>query len=157
MSAITTASPAETRSLGASIGSVLVPGQLLCLDGDLGTGKTTFVQGLAAGWGSPDRVTSPTFVLVNEYRRPDGSRLYHVDAYRLSGPAEAEDLDLDSLLAVGPLVVEWAGRIRPALPDPTATIRFEDDGGDRRSIHISIHSPGWSFPKHRGDPASPAI
>ena len=137
----TSSSPDETRSIGASLGETLTPGDLVCLEGNLGSGKTTFVQGLALGWGSKDRVTSPTFVLVNEYRRADGNRLYHMDAYRLSGPAEAEDLDVDALLAVGPLVVEWAERIRPALPDPAVSVRFKDLGGDVRKI---IVSSDWS-------------
>ena len=105
--------------------------------GDLGAGKTTLVQGMAAGWGSPDRVTSPTFVLVNEYRRSHGGRFYHMDAYRLSGPAEAFDLDLETLLAKGPLVVEWAGRIRAALPEPTFEIRIVDLRDNARRFQIA--------------------
>ncbi len=136
MREITTTGPGETRAFASHIGEGLRPGDLVALDGELGAGKTTFVQGLAAGWGSTDRVTSPTFVLVNEYRRPDGGRLYHVDAYRLTGPAEAADLDLDSLLAVGPMVVEWAGRILPALPPPSLSIRIEDLGADRRLVVV---------------------
>ena len=97
----TTHSPAQTRAFGASIGKRLAPGSLVCLHGNLGSGKTTLVQGIAEGWGSVDRVTSPTFVLVNEYRRADGARLYHMDAYRLSGPGEAEDLDIDAYLSAG--------------------------------------------------------
>jgi tRNA threonylcarbamoyladenosine biosynthesis protein TsaE len=141
MPAVITSSPSETRSLGAGLGKTLSPGDLVCLEGDLGSGKTTFVQGLALGWGSIDRVTSPTFVLINEYRRTDGSRLYHMDAYRLSGPAEALELDVDALLAAGPLVVEWADRIRAALPDPAATVAFTDLGGEKRKIVVRSDHP----------------
>jgi hypothetical protein len=76
-------------------GALLQAGDLIGLSGDLGAGKTTFVQG-SAGWGSLDLVTSPTFVLVNVYRRGDDAarRLYHLDAYRLDSAAEAEELDL---------------------------------------------------------------
>ncbi len=109
-------SPDQTMRVGMRLGAQLRPGDVVGLSGDLGAGKTTFVRGLAAGWGSTDPVTSPTFVLVNLYRRPDGGKLYHLDAYRLSGPQEAWDLDLDTLLSEGPLVVEWADRIREALP-----------------------------------------
>jgi tRNA threonylcarbamoyladenosine biosynthesis protein TsaE len=109
-------SPEQTRRAGLRLGSLLHTGDLLCLMGDLGAGKTTLVQGIAAGWGSSDPVSSPTFVLANVYRKPDHTRLHHLDAYRLSGPAEAEDLDLDAMLSAGPLVVEWADRILPALP-----------------------------------------
>jgi len=142
MSTVTTSSPSETQALGASLGARLAPGDLVSLDGDLGAGKTTFVQGLARGWGSTDRVTSPTFVLVNEYRRADGGRLYHMDAYRLSGPADAEDIDIDSLLAVGPLVVEWAERVHAALPPPDFSVRFTDLGYDRRKITVVSGTTG---------------
>ena len=112
----------QTRRIGMRLGALLQSGDLVCLIGDLGAGKTTLVQGIAAGWGSPDPTSSPTFVLVNVYRRPesrrsDGDRLFHMDAYRLSGPAEAEDLDIDAMLDHGPLVVEWADRIQSALPE----------------------------------------
>ncbi len=109
-------SPEQTRRLGIRLGALLRPGDLICLSGDLGAGKTTLVQGLAQGWGSLDAVTSPTFVLCNEYRRPDGRVLYHLDAYRLSGALEAEDLDLDHMLEDGMLVVEWPERIQAVLP-----------------------------------------
>jgi tRNA threonylcarbamoyladenosine biosynthesis protein TsaE len=106
----------QTRRLGIRLGALLCPGDLLCLSGDLGAGKTTLVQGLAQGWGSLDRVTSPTFVLCNEYRRSDGRILYHLDAYRLSGVQEAVDLDLDRMIEGAAMVVEWAERIQAALP-----------------------------------------
>jgi tRNA threonylcarbamoyladenosine biosynthesis protein TsaE len=109
-------SPEQTRRIGMRLGVLLKPGDIVCLHGDLGAGKTTLVQGIAAGWGSTDRASSPTFVLVNVYRRPEGQRLFHLDAYRLSGPAEAEELDIETMLQAGPLVVEWAERIQEALP-----------------------------------------
>ncbi len=110
-------SPDQTRRVGARLGSLLSVGDTLCLNGDLGAGKTTLVQGIAQGWGSPDPVTSPTFVLVNQYRRPDGQQISHLDAYRLSSALEAEDLDLEYLLENGPLIVEWPLRIMTALPE----------------------------------------
>ena len=88
----------QTRRLGFRLGSLLVPGDVLALSGDLGAGKTTLVQGIAQGWGSTDNVSSPTFVLVNIYRRPDGSLLHHMDAYRMESALEAEDLDIDEML-----------------------------------------------------------
>ncbi len=112
----------QTRRIGMRLGALIQTGDLICLLGDLGTGKTTLVQGIAAGWGSIDPTSSPTFVLVNVYRRPkgdrrqNGERLFHMDAYRLSGAADAEDLDIDAMLDQGPLVVEWADRVRSALP-----------------------------------------
>ena len=76
-------SPDQTRRVGMRLGAMLRSGDVVCLDGDLGSGKTTLVQGVAAGWGSTDAVSSPTFVLVNIYRREDDVRLAHLDAYRL--------------------------------------------------------------------------
>jgi tRNA threonylcarbamoyladenosine biosynthesis protein TsaE len=109
-------SPEQTRRLGFRLGSLLHTGDLICLSGDLGAGKTTLVQGIAQGWGALDTVSSPTFVLVNEYRRPDGNCLFHLDAYRLVSAWEAEDLDLDRMMENGPLIIEWPERIKPVLP-----------------------------------------
>jgi len=117
-------SPQQTRRVAMRLGARLQPGQVLALFGDLGSGKTTFVQGLAQGWGALDPVTSPTFILVNVYRRADGQPFFHLDAYRLAGPAEAWDLDLPSLWDQGPLVVEWADRIEAVLPPDRMDIRF---------------------------------
>jgi tRNA threonylcarbamoyladenosine biosynthesis protein TsaE len=122
-------SPEQTRRVGMRLGSLLQKGDILCLVGDLGSGKTTLVQGLAAGWGSLDRVTSPTFVLVNVYRHPDGQQLYHLDAFRLNSAVQAEELDIHAMLEAGPLVVEWAERIERALPTENlwATLKLVDD------------------------------
>ncbi|MDD5370217.1 MAG: tRNA (adenosine(37)-N6)-threonylcarbamoyltransferase complex ATPase subunit type 1 TsaE [Anaerolineaceae bacterium] len=108
-------SPEQTRRVGMRLGALLQCGDLVCLSGDLGAGKTTLVQGLTRGWGSPDAVSSPTFILVNAYRRPDGQVLHHLDAYRMESALEAEDLDIDLMLSKGPLVVEWPERIETAL------------------------------------------
>jgi tRNA threonylcarbamoyladenosine biosynthesis protein TsaE len=128
----------QTRRMGMRLGGLLRPADVVGLSGDLGAGKTTFVQGLASGWGSLDTVTSPTFVLVNMYRRPTGtertpaaaSLLYHLDAYRLAGTpeqiqAQMIDLDLDTMLATGVLVVEWAERVQEVLPDGKLTVSMK--------------------------------
>src|SRR4030067_256674 len=107
----------QTRRVGMRLGALLKPGDLVALVGELGSGKTTLVQGIAAGWGSLDPVSSPTFVIVNVYRHSGGFRLFHLDAYRLDGPKEALDLDLDIMLDQGPMVVEWAERVQPVLPE----------------------------------------
>lgn len=109
-------SPEQSRKLGARLGSLLQPGDVICLSGDLGAGKTTLTQGIARGWGSLDSVSSPTFVLVNVYRRPDGQTLSHLDAYRLDSADEAEDLDLLPLMESGPVLIEWPERIKEVLP-----------------------------------------
>jgi tRNA threonylcarbamoyladenosine biosynthesis protein TsaE len=105
-----------TRRVGMRLGVLLRRGDIVCLEGDLGSGKTTFVQGVVAGWGSADAVSSPTFVLVNQYRRPDGTQLFHLDAYRLEGGMDTEELDIDSMLESGGLIIEWADRIRKVIP-----------------------------------------
>lgn len=130
-------SPGQTRRLGIQLGGLLQPGDLVCLEGDLGAGKTTLVQGLAAGWGSPEQVTSPTFVLVNLYERGDGQQLAHLDAYRLESAAEAEALDLDALLARGPMVVEWAENIEAALPAERLWLKLFWVEDERRRIELA--------------------
>lgn len=132
-------SPEQTRRAGMRLGAMLRSGDTICLVGDLGAGKTTLVQGIAIGWGSLDQVTSPTFVLVNMYRRPDGLRLYHLDAYRLRDAQDAVDLDIDNLLEGGPLVVEWAERIRTALPNEYLNIRLRYIDEQQRDLLISAH------------------
>lgn len=129
-------SPEQTRRLGMRLGALLRPGDLVCLQGDLGAGKTTFVQGVARGWGALDEVSSPTFVLVNLYRRADGAQLAHLDAYRLENLAEAEELDLDSLLAESPLLVEWPERVEALLPPERLWIVLEHDGEERRLLRF---------------------
>jgi len=106
----------QTRRLGIRLGMLLQEGDLICLAGELGSGKTTLVQGIASGWGSLDRVTSPTFVLVNVYRRPDRKQLFHLDAYRLWDSKDVEELDIDNYIETGSLVVEWSDRIHDSLP-----------------------------------------
>jgi tRNA threonylcarbamoyladenosine biosynthesis protein TsaE len=132
-------SPEQTRRAGMRLGGMLQPGDVLGLVGDLGSGKTTLMQGVAAGWGSLDPVSSPTFVLVNVYRHPQGRRLFHLDAYRLSGDAEAEDLDMVEMLDSGPLVVEWADRIWGALPADHLRVTMSYVDENCRDLIFSAH------------------
>lgn len=125
------------------LGALLETGDVICLEGDLGSGKTTLVQGIAAGWGSLEAVTSPTFVLVNVYRRPDGAQLFHMDAYRLENAAEATALDLDALLESGPLIVEWADRISAALPRERMRLKLVTVDEDRR--HVEVQPEGERY------------
>jgi tRNA threonylcarbamoyladenosine biosynthesis protein TsaE len=129
----------QTRRAGMRLGALLEPGDVVCLVGDLGSGKTTLVQGIAAGWGSLDQVSSPTFVLVNVYRRPESQRLFHLDAYRISGPQEALDLDIEALITQGPLVVEWADRIEAALPKACLWIHMRYIDINQRDLIIRAH------------------
>ncbi len=116
------------------LGAVLEPGDLVCLRGELGAGKTTLVQGMAQGWGSLDPVSSPTFVLVNEYRRSDGSRLFHMDAYRIESAPEAAELDLDWMLSEGALVIEWAERVQAILPGHALKISLDPVAEEQRQM-----------------------
>ncbi len=126
-----------TRRVGIRLGTLLQSGDVICLEGDLGSGKTTLVQGMAAGWGSLDQVTSPTFILVNLYRRLDGGQFHHLDAYRLKDPKEAEELDLETYTETGPLVVEWAERIKAALPDDHLWVTLHLVDVDQRDLVFS--------------------
>jgi len=130
-------SPEQTRRLGMRLGALLHPGDLVCLQGELGAGKTTLVQGMAQGWGAMDGVSSPTFVLVNSYRRPDSGQLFHFDAYRIDSPAEAEELDVDILLEQGPMVVEWPERVVSILPPERLWAWLEYESEEHRAMRFA--------------------
>ena len=126
----------QTRRIGVRLGQVLAPGDVVCLRGELGAGKTTLVQGLAQGWGSLDDVSSPTFVLVNEYRRPDGARLFHMDAYRLESEPEAAELDVDRMISEGALIVEWPERVKAVLPTDALHVGLEYVAEEQRQMRF---------------------
>lgn len=130
-------SPDQTRRLGIHLGGYLRPGDVIALEGNLGSGKTTLVQGIAQGWGVLDPVSSPTYVIVNEYQRADAQRLSHIDAYRLEGTFDAEILDFDRMLAQGPVVIEWAERIREVLPRELLRIRLDYTGIGHRAMMLN--------------------
>jgi tRNA threonylcarbamoyladenosine biosynthesis protein TsaE len=130
-------SPEQTRRIGMRLGGEIQAGDVICLQGDLGAGKTTFVQGLAQGWGSRDSVSSPTFIIVNVYRRENGGQLFHLDTYRLDSVPEAEELDLDSMLAEGALVVEWPERLGALVPDERLWINFDHTAEEQRQIRFN--------------------
>lgn len=129
-------SPDQTRRIGMRLGNLLEPGDLITLQGDLGAGKTTLVQGMAQGWGSLDAVSSPTFILVNEYRRPEDGKLFHMDAYRLESGVEAAELDLDAMLADGALIVEWPERVVSTLPDEELHVLLEYVAEENRQMRF---------------------
>jgi tRNA threonylcarbamoyladenosine biosynthesis protein TsaE len=132
-------SPEQTRRIGMRLGTLLQTGDAVCLVGELGSGKTTLVQGVAAGWGSLDPVTSPTFVLVNVYRHPEGRKLFHLDAFRLNNSAEAEELDINTLLESGALIVEWAERIQGALPGENLWANLRGVDENQRDVLFTAH------------------
>lgn len=114
--------PADTRLLGARLGALVRAGDLIVLDGPLGAGKTVLVQGLAEGLDAKGPVTSPTFVIARVH---EGGRLplVHVDAYRLAGALEVDDLDLDTDLTLAVVAVEWGAGLVEGLTD--AHLRIE--------------------------------
>jgi tRNA threonylcarbamoyladenosine biosynthesis protein TsaE len=128
----------QTARLGFRLGELLRPGDVICLTGPLGAGKTAFARGLGQGWGAIPPVTSPTFVLVHEHTRAaDGLRLYHVDGYRLGRPDDGLSFGLDELLADdNPLLLEWPERVDGLLPAERLWITFIFQEGDRRLIHF---------------------
>lgn len=133
-STVVTRSQEETEALGTRLGATLGEGDTLLLVGDLGAGKTTLVRGIARGLGiDPEEVSSPTFVLINEYR--GRLTLHHVDLYRLEGAA-VDDLGLEELSGSGGVVViEWAERLTRPIAD-AIRIRIADKGDTVREIVI---------------------
>jgi tRNA threonylcarbamoyladenosine biosynthesis protein TsaE len=132
---ITSRSPAETRRLGEALGARLGPGDVVALRGELGAGKTALAQGIGAGLGVTEPVSSPTFALVHEYagRLP----VWHLDTYRIRSLDELIDLSWQDLLAAGGVIlVEWPERIEPALPDERLDVRLEYVDEDTREIRL---------------------
>jgi tRNA threonylcarbamoyladenosine biosynthesis protein TsaE len=126
----------QTQALGARLGARLGRGDVVACIGPLGAGKTCFLQGLARGLGVMTDVTSPTFVLVNQYR----GRLpvYHVDAYRTGSLTELVDLGLEEMLhGEGVTVVEWADKLLPLLPPRTVTVTIAGLGDEPRQIELA--------------------
>jgi tRNA threonylcarbamoyladenosine biosynthesis protein TsaE len=132
-------SPDQTRRLGARLGTLLQGGDVICLEGPLGSGKTCLAQGIGRGWGVGQTLISPSFVFVREYARPaDTVRLYHVDLYRISGVDEALSLGLDEFLGDthAVCVVEWADQARSLMPPARLWIRLKFTGPTRRALHF---------------------
>ncbi len=134
---ITTASVEGTQAFGARLGELLQPGDVVALNGPLGSGKTTLMQGIAQGLGvDPEKVKSPTFVLMREYqgRVP----LIHLDGYRLEGAPQAAWLDQDLLWSPRKVTVaEWAQRFEGVLPPSAVTVTLEHVSANRRRLGLS--------------------
>lgn len=129
---IETSGPEETRALGEKLGRAAEAGDVVLLSGELGAGKTVFVQGIAKGLGFEGPVSSKSFVLMGEYH--GRLTLYHADLYRLDSPEDVEDLALMEISAHGVLVVEWPERGGWALPEEHLMLRFEVTGETTRRI-----------------------
>ena len=138
-------SPERTMDLGRRLGERLQPGHVVSLVGELGSGKTVFVKGVAVGAGlkDPNTVTSPTFVLISEYE--GRCHVYHVDAYRMERPADFEALGADEILfGDGVCIIEWADRVAAVLPDERVDVNFEVTGAESRSLTFRAHGQGWA-------------
>lgn len=147
------ATPADTERLGRAVGERLSPGDVVVLSGPLGAGKTVLARGIGTGLGIRGPVTSPTFVIAREHPTLPGGRgvpLVHVDAYRLGGMAELDDLDLDTDLLAAAVVVEWGEGIAERLADEHLLIRLQRPSGAGDDTRIAqLHGPERLVP----DPA----
>ncbi|MBP2476211.1 tRNA threonylcarbamoyladenosine biosynthesis protein TsaE [Crossiella equi] len=129
---------ADTEALGARLGALLTAGDLVLLAGPLGAGKTALTRGIAAGLGVAGQVSSPTFVIARVHRPGErGVRLVHVDAYRLSGYDELEDLDLETDLATSAVVVEWGEGVAEPLAEEHLLVRLERREDDSRLATVT--------------------
>ena len=144
---VTTKSPKETTDLGQKIASSLKGGETFALVGELGSGKTTFVKGLASGLGIEQRIISPTFIILRKYDvrsvtgiRSPVSDFYHIDLYRLEDNIESEvrNLGVEDVWSdpKNVVAVEWAEKVTGMLPGNTVWIKFENLGGDKRKIKV---------------------
>ncbi len=141
-----TSSAEETLTIGKNIGEKLKGGEVILLIGELGTGKTIFVRGLARGVGvkSIDEITSPTFTIIHQH---DGRfTLYHVDLFRITCVEELYNLGLEEIMSGSNIVaIEWAERLGVLTPKRCIKVYFQHLGGDKRSLLISIPNDSLSL------------
>lgn len=140
-----THAPEQTEALGEALAQRLPPGTVLALHGDLATGKTCLVRGIARQLAPMAAVSSPTFTIINEYG--ENPTLYHLDLYRLNGPQELLDLGFEELVRPDSYcVIEWAERATGCLPEPHLRIDLAHVEGDARKLTITPHGllgGGW--------------
>jgi tRNA threonylcarbamoyladenosine biosynthesis protein TsaE len=142
------------RALGRRLARLLRAGDLVILIGDLGAGKTTLVQGIGEGLGVRGPVTSPTFVIARVHPAlAGGPDLVHADAYRLTSPAEIDDLDLDATMESSVTVVEWGGGLAEGLAADRLEVTITPAGPGRR-VAVTGHGGRWSAV---ADSAFPAL
>lgn len=128
----------QTQRLGVRLGELLQPGDVVCLAGELGSGKTCLAQGIGRGWGAAGRVTSPSYTLVNAYPRlRDNRLLYHLDGYRLEQTADVATAGLTDVLdEPGAFMVEWPERLAGLLPDDALRIELRFVSPTRRGLRM---------------------
>jgi tRNA threonylcarbamoyladenosine biosynthesis protein TsaE len=152
---VLTRSADETRDVGRAAAGLLEAGDVVIVAGELGSGKTTFVQGLAAGVGITDAVVSPTFTIAREY--VGSVRLVHVDVYRLDRAQELLDLGLEDLADDAVLVVEWGDVAAGYLPADHLAVRLGPGPGadpDERTVSLTAAGPSWDV---RADEVAAAL
>lgn len=134
-----TQSAQETKDLGQKIGAGLKPGQTIALFGDLGGGKTTFLQGLALGLGVKQAIISPTFIISRDYPLPGGGRFYHFDWYRINSNQEARGLGMEEIFGQDNIVaIEWANQAPQVLPEDRIEIYFKYDPDKENCRQIKV-------------------
>lgn len=144
MSPVELATAADTHAFGVRLGELVSAGDLVILTGPLGAGKTVVAQGIGAGLGVTGPVLSPTFVIARVHR---GGRtpMVHVDAYRLGGIDELDDLDLDADVARSVTVVEWGAGLAERLTDEHLRVDLDRSGpGERRTARVHAHGRTWA-------------
>lgn len=143
---VVTTSPEETRLVGEALGRALQGGSVVCLCGDLGTGKTCLTQGIGRGMDVAGTIHSPTFVFINEHPpRSSGPCLYHVDLYRIQDVADAFALGLeDYMCGDGVTVIEWADRARELLPGDCLWVTLVYLDERRRRLRFEWHSDAYA-------------
>ncbi len=137
--------PQATDDFGRRLGAVLTAGDVVLLAGDLGAGTTALTKGIAAGMRIPELITSPTFVIARSHRAtPPHPNLVHVDAYRLDGRLELDDLDLDTDLARAAVVVEWGVGVAEQLADDHLLIELHRHPDDTRTAVLHPRGASWT-------------
>jgi len=138
MAEVISNSPDDTAALGKKIAGVLRAGSIVAVAGALGSGKTRLAKGIALGLGVTENITSPTYTIINEYQRGGLSpTLYHIDAYRLSGDKDFEDIGgVDIIHSGGISIIEWCENISGSIPANSIFITIELKGGSSRLIKI---------------------
>lgn len=133
----------ETEDFGIKLGRLLEPGDIVCLNGELGAGKTTMTKSIGIGLGVEEYITSPTFTLINQYR--GRMPVYHFDVYRLENVEELYDLGFDEyFFGNGICIIEWAEKIERMLPEDRLVIDIKNgENIDERTLHISGHGPRY--------------
>jgi tRNA threonylcarbamoyladenosine biosynthesis protein TsaE len=139
----------STVNLGNKLGSILKPGDIICLNGELGTGKTHFTKGVAKGLKITDPITSPTFTIVNEYE--GRLKLYHFDVYRVNDPDEIEAIGFDEYIFSDAItIIEWSNYIKELIPKEHISVKIEkipERGMDFRKITMKYYGERYNYIK----------